>query len=261
MAKNKQEINLHSKRYIEAIFEKRLREEGFVCPDDKLLCWYRLKNGEIINSVVFYSLWHKMPLMLSIGYGIHPLFQKPAYSNSVTFPQRPLDRQFFSPQSIVENYPINAMAYAPYSEGIQVMAPGHDGKGVYTFDSILLPQMEAITTIDACYQRHKEDIVNSSVSDLSVKYGAISDVFVDEAIYIGDKEVYQYCAKSINKHIAWFRKCCDEKADKKKYLMELQKWELRKSALLDGTREEYLHILEKNKMDNLAYMKKKHMLE
>ena len=30
---------------------------------------------------------------------------------------------------------------------------------------------------------------------------------------------------------------------------------------LDGTREAYLQILERNKMDNLAYMKKKHMLE
>lgn len=29
--------NLHARRYIQEVFATRLRDEGFVCPDDKLL--------------------------------------------------------------------------------------------------------------------------------------------------------------------------------------------------------------------------------
>ena len=260
MARNKQEINLHAKRYIQAVFEERLRKEGFVCPDDKLLCWYRLKNETIVNSIIFYSAWSNMPVMLSVGYGIYPLFQKPPYSSSVNCPQRPVEQEVFTHQSLVENYPISNMAYTPFSDEIWVAAPGNDGKGIYTFDRILLPKMDAITTIESCYRRHKADREDVSYEDRAVNFNTISDIFVDEALYLDDTDVYPYCEKSVEKHLTWFQKCYEEKPDKKKYQMELQKWELRKSALLDGTREEYLKILERNRLDNLLYMKKKRMI-
>lgn len=260
MANNTKEINLHTKQYVQAVFEQRLREEGFVCPDEKLLCWYRLKDERIVNSIIFYSVWSNMPLMLSVGYGIHPLFQKPAYTSNVHYQKRPSDHELFSQQMIVENYPINAMAYTQYSDDIRVAAPAHDGKGIYTFDSIILPKMEVINTIVDCYQRHKYDIINSMDDDYSVKYAIISDVFVDEALYVGDVEVYPYCERSIDKHIARFQKSCKEKPAERAYQVELQNWELRKSTLLDGTRKEYLQILEKRRLDNLAYMKKKRMI-
>lgn len=259
MARNKQEINIHTKRYVQAVFEKRLREEGFVCPDDKLLCWYRIKDETIVNSIIFYSAWSNMPVMLSIGYGIYPLFHKPPYTNGVNFPQGCYGQEEFTHQPIVENYPISNMAYTPFSDGIWVCAPGHDGKGIYTFDSVLLPKMDAITTIESCYQRHKA-IRESKNYDRPVRYNSVSDTFVDEAIYMDDRDVYPYFENSIERHIAWFQKCYAEKTDKKKYQQELQKWELRKSALLEGAREDYLHILERNRIENLAYMKKKRMI-
>ncbi len=56
MAQNKAMANTHAKRYIESVFEQRLREEGFVCSNDKFLCWYRVKNGEILNFITMHSV-------------------------------------------------------------------------------------------------------------------------------------------------------------------------------------------------------------
>ena len=261
MGNKKQELNLHTKRYIQAVFEMRLREEGFVCPNDKLLCWYRVKNDEIVNSIIFFSPWANMPVMLWTGYGIHPLFQMPAYTNSVSFPQRPFEWEYFLQQSIVENYPINAMRYTMFSPDIWVYAPGHDGKGIYTFDGIILPQMASANTIEACYQRHKENRLSRAAETPFVQFAGISDVFVDGAIYLGDVEVYPYCEKSIEKHLALYQKFCEEKPDKKEYQTELQNWEMRRIALLDGARDEYLKQLKNRAAQNLVKMKKKHMID
>ena len=57
MAKNKTEINIHARKYIAAVFENRLREEGFSCPNEKLLCWYRIRKGELLDTVIFCSNW------------------------------------------------------------------------------------------------------------------------------------------------------------------------------------------------------------
>ena len=68
MTNKMHEINLHTKRYVQAVFGKRLQDEGFTCPNDKLLCLYRVKHDKIVNSIVFFSPWANMPVMLWIGY-------------------------------------------------------------------------------------------------------------------------------------------------------------------------------------------------
>lgn len=260
MAMGKTELNIHAKRYVQSVFEKRLREEGFVCPDEKLLCWYRLHNGEIVNSIVFFSVWSNMPLMLSVGYGIHPLFQKPVYTGSVNFPKRPIEAEHFLQQPLVENRPINAMGYIRYAEDIQVMAPGCDGKGIYTFDEILLPQMNSVDSVETCYLRHKNNRLNYKNDDPATKFASISDIFVDEAIWVDDTQAYPYCIHRTINLIERYQQYCKDNPGNTSYQTALHNWELRKSALVDGTRRAYLRVLEKRKQENLAYMKKKRML-
>lgn len=260
MAKGKTELNIHAGRYVQSVFENRLREEGFTCPDEKRLCWYRLNNGEIVNSIVFFSVWSNMPLMLSVGYGIHPLFQKPVYTGSVNFPKRPIEAEHFLQQPLVENRPINAMGYIRYAEDIQVMAPGCNGRGIFTFDEILLPQMNSVESVETCYLRHKNKRLNYKHDDIATKFASISDIFVDEAIWVGDTEIYPYCIARTNNLIELYQQYCKNDPDNKRYHTELHSWELRKSALVDGTRREYLKVLEKRKLENRACMKKKRMI-
>ena len=53
---------------------------------------------------------------------------------------------------------------------------------------------------------------------------------------------------------------CEDHPGNTSYPTALHNWELRRYALLDGTRREYLNVLEKRKLENLAYMKKKRMI-
>ncbi len=270
MAQNKAMANTHAKRYIESVFEQRLREEGFVCPNDKFLCWYRVKNGEILNFIVFYSAWSNMPLMMDVGHGMHPLFQKPVYTPSVHFSDRPDGNDYFRRQSLVEKGPINQMGYSRYAEDIQVMAPGHDGKGIYTLNEIILPQMEDVTTIEECYRKHKQGHLDykpdnytlqymeaNGLTEEAMKFRGLSEVFIDEAIYLDDAEVFPYCKDSVERYISSCQECCRLRPNNKEYPKELQRWEQRRSALLDGGRSEYLTILEKRKAETIAYLKKK----
>lgn len=68
---DKYNANVHARRYIEEVFAERLRSEGFVCADNNSFCWYRIVNEKIVNSIIFCSTWVNLPLMLSMGYGIH----------------------------------------------------------------------------------------------------------------------------------------------------------------------------------------------
>ena len=83
MIKNKTEINIHARKYIAAVFEQRLREEGFTCPNEKLLCWYRIRNEELLDTVIFCSNWSNLPLTMDIYYEVSLFFARPLYIQNV----------------------------------------------------------------------------------------------------------------------------------------------------------------------------------
>ena len=260
MAKSKTEANIHTKRYVEAVFEKRLREEGFSCPDDKYLCWYRISASGIVNAIYFQSSWTNLPLMLNTHYGIFPLFTKPIYIPSVIGPGNIIDDVRFFYQPLVEDNPDVPMERIWYSSDILVYAPGRDGKGIFTFDGILLPKMNSITSIEECYQFHKQrrlDISFISYKTAADHFQCLPASFVDLAVWVDDEEVYPYCETSILKQVKiWMHKCA-KFPDKKEFREELQHWEQLKTAILDGGREKYLKILEQRRLENIRFINKR----
>lgn len=248
--------SIHAKRYIEEVFSEKLQNEGFASPDNQLLCWYRIRNNVIVNSIVFYSAWSNLPLMLSVGYGIHPLFHKPAYTTRLDYPRKPSDSELLREQPLIESGAINAMGYRPFSSDVQVMAPGHGGKGIYTFEGVILPKMKNATTIESCYQMHKDIRMQYKYDNLKTKFAGIASVFVDEAIYIGDTEMYPYCIESAERHIVLLNKRCATNPLSKANRESLKEWELRKSVLTEGGREEYLQILNNRLNTNVHDLRK-----
>lgn len=261
MAKNIQLANLYSTMYVDEVFSQRLKDEGFVCPNDKSLCWYRITGESIVNSIIFYSPWSNIPVHLEVGYGIHPLFQKPAYTSSVSYPNRPSSYDFFCTQPLVEDFPINAMRYAPFSADIQVYAPSRAGRGIYTFDSILLSKMNAVTSLEDCYRLHKEQRLSSPHSFLTEKSYRFSSLFIDEAIYVDDAEMYPYFAFTLEQALSYHRQNCQDNPENKVYQLALQEWEERQAALTDGGRKGYLAILEKRKETNMRFCRKRFGLD
>lgn len=256
MAKNNHLFNMHAKGYIDSVFVKRLQEEGFICPDDRHLCWYRI-NGDIVNSIIFYSSWTQMPIYLEVGYGIHPLFQKPAYTTNVNYHKRPIENELLCGQPLVENCPVNEMRYTCYSSDIQVYAPGRDGRGLYTLEGVIFPKMEHVDTIKACYHLHKQWYMGLHHENPAIKFSGLSAVFIDEVIYVGDTDMFPYCRKRIENVIKLRQKNCLDNPDNKEYQIALREWEQRRAALFDGKREKYCEILDKRKKDNIGYLGRK----
>ena len=249
MAKQKSQINIYVQRYVEAVFESRLREERFSCKVGNPLCWYRIK-GDVIHSIIFFCCDSLEPIVPMVGFGIHPLFQKPAYTPNACSLKRPLTEALLE-QPLVENGPINEQRFMLFSNDIQIYAPNIGQRGLYTLDGIILPMMEKATSVSACYQLHKTLYCNGNSGFENIQ---LSDVFIDEVIWTDDQNLYPYCAKRADNVIAIYQNLCAKQARKIEYEEKLQQWQLRKAALEQNGRNDYMQILEKRKYNNLLYL-------
>lgn len=243
--KNKQIRNAHAKNYIEAVFANLLRAEGFNCPDDKLLCWYRVVNKEVVHSVCFFSRWPNVPLMMEIAYGVHPLFLSPFRSTDVYISNRPDDERFYT-ATIQECGPTHQ--FAPYSQEILVYAPKLYGRGLYTLEHVILPQMNAVQTTAQCYRFHRQKSAERS--------GSLTSTMIDEAIYLNDTTAYLNCRRTVDRLIGVYLRNCELQPTKKIYKEILLQLQQQKQTLVDGKREEYLAILEQRAKRTINWLDK-----
>lgn len=243
---NKKIRNEHAKHYIQAVFADRLQAEGFVCPDDNLLNWYRIVNKELIHSVCFFSHWSNLPLMMCIAYGIHPLFVSPFHSTDVHI-SAPVNDERFYLQTITEAAP--KQCFAPYADDILVYAPQTDGRGLYTLEKIILPRINPVQTIEQCYRFHREQ-----ASKLS---GRMTPTIIDEAIYLNDIAAYPNCKLSVGKLISMYQRQCEIFPTNKHYKDILAQLQLQDRALSDNARAEFLLVLEQRTQRTIKLLKKK----
>ena len=242
---NKQIRNLHVRNYIQTVFADRLKEEGFVCPNDKLLCWYRVVNNELVNSICFFSQWSNVPLMMEIGYGIHPAYHKPFSTSDVYISNRPDDERFYT-VAIGSDLPVQH--YSPYSSEILVYAPRGDGRGITTLDHVVLPTMNSIQSIEECYRFHRKMYCHSTFG--------MSTIMIDEAIQLGHTAAFPNCARALDKMISVYGKYGEQYPSKKEYQDKLQYARYQKATLLAENRKPYMDILEKRAAKNLQQLKK-----
>lgn len=242
---NKQIRNLHARNYIQAVFADRLKEEGFVCPNDKLLCWYRVVNNELIQSIYFFSQWSNLPLMMEIGYGIHPTYHKPFSSSDVYISNQPYDERFYT-VSIGSDLPVHH--YSPYSSEILVYAPISDGRGITTLDHVVLPTMNSIKSIEECYRFHRKMYCHSSFG--------MSTIMIDEAIQLGNTAAFPNCNRALDRMISVYGKNCEQYPSRKEYQDKLQYAQHQKAALLAEDCRPYIKILDQRAAKNLQQLKK-----
>lgn len=246
-ATNKIIRNTHAKNYIQAVFAERLLAEGFVCPDDKLLYWYRIVNKELVHSVCFFTRWTNVPIMMEIAYGIHPLFVPPLYSSDVHISITGYDERF-TPLTIKEAPP--SRRFAPYSDEASVYAPQEEGRGLYTLEQIILPQLNSVQTMEQCYRFH---LVKARECNKG-----FSPTIIEEAIYLNDTAEYPKCQLAVNRLIPMYQKYCEKFPTKRIFQDTLAQLQLQNRALSDNAREELLLILEKRKQKNIKWLNKKY---
>ena len=255
MAKNKTEINIHARKYIAAVFENRLREEGFSCPNEKLLCWYRIRKGELLDTVIFCSNWSNLPLTMNIYYEVSLPFTRPLYILNVNYNSHFDDRDdCWERRLILEGDNINGANLRRYSDDIWVDVPGHGNRGLYTLTEVVLPYFDKIQTVEDCYLTHKQK-TNQFGDDGYAPYALSSREFLDEVIYMGDSTAYPDGAKRAREMAEIYRELLIKKPTKEN-IENLQHWEQLEEVFSNGSREEYLKILQERKQKNIAYMKK-----
>jgi len=254
MPKNKTLVNIHTKNYVAEVFEQQLREAGFACPDDKLLCWYRIRNGALLDTVVFYSKYTAIPVLLWIYYEVSPFFIEPYYPRSAyqsfdLFVRRDCFRA--TPPEEGANV---SPTQAPYSDDILVYAAAYGNRGLYTLTDVILPYFDSVQTVEECYYSHKE---GPYYKDTSLEFNSASREFAEEAIYNGDAELYPDLLARANYSVNLFEKLTLSKPNKKEYEQALQHWQQIRAVLTEGNREEYLQILNQRAQKNVEFMRKR----
>lgn len=253
--KNKTQINIHAHNYIAAVFADRLRQENFLCPDDKLLCWYRVRNQEILDTIIFCSQWTALPLTLDIYYETVPLFTRPMHIDNVNYNSNSFDRWDCSLRcKIREGEGSQAVACRPYSDDIMVYAPVCANRGLYTLTDVVLPYMENIHTAYDCYTAHKENHKHSAPAH---RYRNMSREFIDEVLYTEDEAVYPYCKDRIDRALRKFEDLIYLKP-KNQDLQKMQMhWKQLKMAVSESGREAYMDILCQREQENTVWLAKK----
>lgn len=244
-----------AKAYIDKYFAKKLQSEGFVCPDNKSLCWYRIQNNSIINSVIFFFMFSSAPWVMLMGYNFHPLFQMPPNTKNALYPDRPLVEETLEEVPLFDVQSAGIGGSLPIFTNLPVISPPDGGDGIYMLEHMILPRMERATSIETCYQLHKNRRLEQPDEHSADKFRTIGSIFIDEAIYMNDTEVFPYCADRIDNIIEWLEETCTKKPFSKATRLLLEEWRWRKAALTENRREEYLQRLNERLQSNLHDMR------
>lgn len=220
------------------IYSYKLKKMGFVSYNDECTSWYKVINNEVINSVYLFSSLGHAPLLMEIGYGIHPLFIPAPIPQKLIFTGSHNDE--------IMREVRGQFKYSLY-QGTSVMCHNTEERGAELLDTEVFPIFgKAKSELDA-YIIHRNSFLNRTNFD---KYGnnrceiqvAVSGWFADEAIYFGDKDIQMM----IIKQLIWQKECM-ERGDMYSGRGKLEWHKARIAAIQDGEIDNFLTILEARK--------------
>ena len=261
MSKAKTIAKKHATAYIDAVFANPLREAGFVCTNQDLLCWYRKRSDEIVNSIIFCSSWSNLPLFLDIHYGVFPAFAQPIHISGVVSNQI-FDEELFTMRPIVEDRP-NGGTKTDFSNDIQVFAPREDGRGRYTLEKLLLPHMDRIQTIEEAYAFHKERRLSYPVIGKrpECRLGDLSRTFIDMALWVDDTEMYDLASYWTDEKTYLYESLTVHNPKRQQYAQELKAWERLLEVFENNDRDSYITELEHRMERNAKVLQEKYLKE
>jgi len=242
-----EDLLAHTQEYVHAVFADLLRQEGFTSPDGKDTIWYRIVNHEVVNTICFYTLHLAEPVVLHMGYGIHPLFVEPFCTKSVYVHNFPYNYEVLHDHDLVsKDGPGGLRFFAP---DLPVMIPHGQDKGLYTLEGIALPKMNAVQTALDCYKLHKERYLEETpyTKKFNITFeqrlNGCSVDFVNEGILWEDTELYPHFQHLVTERLRQFEDY-DEKLRCSKWAKtRLFHLEHQRSALFENERSAFLASL------------------
>lgn len=255
----------YTQEYVHAVFVDLLKQEGFVNSDGKDTIWYRVVNQEVVNTICFYTRWLSEPVLLHMGYGIHPLFVEPFETTKVYLRDFPFNHEVLSSQQIISKSGQRGGRY--FSQNIPVMVPhGHD-LGLYTLEGIILPKMSLAKTALDCYVLHKSRYMESSPpeSKLNISFeqrlSTCSSDFINEGLFFEDTALYpmfrNIVAKRLQETESYDEKTKSSKWGKNRQLQLHNQYQ----ALFESDRQPLLSSLDQQKKRVVKLMQSKYEIK
>ena len=236
----------HVQRFVREVYADRLHQAGFSSYKNEDIHWYRLIDGQVVQSVYFIANYMALPAMLEIRYGSHPLFIPPIFQRSPYMRGEPGYELMYTaipeitPSSMprgIQRSQIHGLTNIIYRIPDAVV---HCPADMHTTHAILekvLSVLDAIHTPEDCYKAHKNwrqgQIENGS-------WLTMSPYFVEEALCWEDSPLYPFCMEYIEGKISWLEGAKNlRKTDKEEltHLLTLR------DVFINGTREQYLQTL------------------
>ena len=225
--------------YAQATMADKLKAQGFTSYNDENLSWYKIVNNEILQTVFIYSRWHYFPLLVTLVYGVHPLFIMPPLPHKVVELGWAGDRET---ESLVRYTDLRKV----FSDEISVQCPATEGCGAELLDTVVFPVFAQTNTIEDAYTFFKNRYLTSDWA------WVVTSDFIDMAIWMNDKDMYPHCNDTImrlqNVSIGRYWLKSDAKRNQLQY-----------EAIVEGKRDEYLKVLEKRKTQILRKLDKGHI--
>lgn len=238
-SKNHAAILREVQQYVQQTHAKRLREEGFVSLDENDFRWVRVVNGEIFNSVCFFTRYTSIPVWLQIGFGMHPFFAEP-YIPKHPYVSNLLQTEDIFSQQFLDNMGGHSFSVENYSPDIQINCLTPESRETQTFDRIIFSRLNQVKTIEECYSLYKQYYLNLTFYPIEQRFNFISTAFIDEAIYVDDREVYPYCIATVDEYLETYAYHLRREPTNKEYLKTYAILKRQKEVFSRGGREEYL---------------------
>lgn len=252
-------LNQHAQSFIGYAMADELKKEGFASARNKGIHWFRVVNGEILQSVLFYTTHAHLPMFLEIGFASCPLFITPEIPKSVRRPAVLRGMESFN-----RGYPIlKKHGNANFSPEVAVVCPSDEFRGLDILRGVIA-QLNEIRTMRDCYEKHIEDILKlASIAGIPIKevmYNRMSVDLMDEIVYFDDQRWYDICKRKILHDLPWYTELNEEQKLWNAHKFILNAYSHLNVAIVEGKRELHLEYLQACKENNIKMLRKKGIL-
>ena len=229
--------------YIREVHRDTLVQRGFSSLDGDDLAWYRIVNGEVLQSVHFYTRHTFTPIIMDMAYGCMPLYLAPMFPKGAYLYALPDSREICKQVQLMQG-----KVNAPYSRESSVMCPMEGNRGLEILKEEILALLDRIDSADSCYALHRGRYAQKG------SWHTMSLDFMDEVLYRQEEELYEVCRKRVNHLLENFDRYY---FSKKEIPIVRHHLELQQAVLRGENRSEFLDALEKRKQNTLRILRKK----
>lgn len=243
MASSKGIIAKEAQVYIRDIHRDTLVQCGFSSLDGNDIAWYRIVNGEVLQSILFFTRHTFCPIILDMAYGSMPLYLAPMFPKGPYLYSLPDSREICTQVQLMQGNTIG-----PYSQASSVMCPMEGCRGLDILKDEVLAPLNQIDSASSCFAFHRSRYAQRET------WHTMSMDFIDEVLYRQEQDLYEVSKNRVAHLLLNFDRYY---FPPKEIPIVRHHLELQQSVLRGGSRIDFIDALEKRKQNTLRILRKR----